>query len=435
VLIMPHRGNRALAVLAVLAVSTAEAHAQSRLDLEYALSARDGRSVDQGLPLTFGGVAPSQLRASGGWLYRDMVGLAAGVAYEWFVARGTDVVDAPVSTALQGLALHAGAAGQLHFGGLCLEGQVGWAYGFAPGLKLSGTTFAPSPFEHHGPQVGVRVEYRFARAFSAEARARWLPVSVGPSFAQLEAGARLVAGAWPIGPVELGVLAEYDFEHAWGARAQGDFSANAHRFGLGLRFAYRAKSEEPAGEAVPLPPPELKPEPPKSDALPVVPRVATGPGRISGTVLGIEGAHVSAGGREVTTGPGGRFVLEGVGPGPVELTATAAGFEKGEEVISVPPEGTAEVELSLRKVQAAPALVTVKGVVTSTRGAPLQARVSVPEAGVTVRTRKDGTYSLQLKGGRYTMRIEAAGYTAQTRTVDLDPGDQGIFHIELSPER
>jgi hypothetical protein len=33
--------------------------------------------------------------------------------------------------------------------------------------------------------------------------------------------------------------------------------------------------------------------------------------------------------------------------------------------------------------------------------------------------------------GKYTLVIEARGFLTQTKSVDVSPGDQAIFHAEL----
>ncbi|MEW5741417.1 MAG: carboxypeptidase regulatory-like domain-containing protein [Myxococcota bacterium] len=166
----------------------------------------------------------------------------------------------------------------------------------------------------------------------------------------------------------------------------------------------------------------------------------TGPGQVTGVVLAapdkpLAGVLVRAdGGAEKKTGPDGAFTLEGVGPGPVTVTAALAGYEKGEEVVQVPPEATATVTLTL-KATGVKAKATVKGLVVGSDGAVPKATVRVVELKKTVTVRGDGRFELEVPGGRYTLTIQAKGYVTQSKVVEVADGDQAIFHAELEKVR
>lgn len=166
----------------------------------------------------------------------------------------------------------------------------------------------------------------------------------------------------------------------------------------------------------------------------------TGPGRITGVVSSgpdkpLVGVLVRAdGGAEVKTDERGAFTLERVGPGPVTVTAAMMGFEKGEEVVQVPPEATAQVSFTL-KATGVRTKATVKGLVLGADGTVPKATVRVVEKKLTVKVKPDGRFELEVPGGRYTLTIQAPGYVMQSKVLELADGDQAIFHAELEKTR
>ncbi len=166
----------------------------------------------------------------------------------------------------------------------------------------------------------------------------------------------------------------------------------------------------------------------------------TGPGRITGRVLSgpdapLEGVLLRAGGgAAVKTDATGAFALEGVGPGLVRVTAAMTGFEKGEELVQVPPGSSAALTLTLRATSVR-ARATVKGVVVGADGAVPGATVRLLEKKLSVKSKADGRFELEVPGGRYTFSVQAPGYVTQTRPLELADGDQAIFHVELERAR
>jgi len=170
----------------------------------------------------------------------------------------------------------------------------------------------------------------------------------------------------------------------------------------------------------------------------------SGPGRIRGTAFAA--AAQQGGARaplaEVTVvGPkgvvqaraDGTFTLDEVGPGPVQVKATLKGYKPAEEVVSVPPEGEAAVELTLVR-ESAKVLASMRGQVRTLRGKPVSAFLKIPEAQISTRTGTDGRFTVRLPGGKYTVVFEAPGYVRQTKTVEVADGDQAIFYVDLSRE-
>ncbi len=164
----------------------------------------------------------------------------------------------------------------------------------------------------------------------------------------------------------------------------------------------------------------------------------TGPGSVRGVarITNPKGpaanVPIEVGGRVFRTGADGAFVLTDVGPGPVKVVVKAPGFQPLEELVSVPPGAEATLELALTKL-GQKSLATLRGLVRSTRGAPVPALVKVREAAANTRAGADGRFLIRLPGGKYTVVIEAKGYVTQTKSVDVGDGDQAIFHCDLEP--
>jgi hypothetical protein len=170
----------------------------------------------------------------------------------------------------------------------------------------------------------------------------------------------------------------------------------------------------------------------------------TGPGKIRGTAFAAppqQGgartplADVTIQGPRgaVRAAADGTFTLDEVGPGPVQLKATLKGFKPAEEVVSVPPEGEAAVELTLVR-ETAKVLASMRGQVRNLKGKPVAAVLKVPEAQISTRTGSDGRFNVRVPGGKYTVVFEAPGYVRQTKTVEVADGDQAIFYVDLSRE-
>lgn len=170
----------------------------------------------------------------------------------------------------------------------------------------------------------------------------------------------------------------------------------------------------------------------------------SGPGTIRGVVydkpadpskrVAVAKAVVQAGGKSFETDDQGAFAIPDVGPGLVQLKLSAKGFVSGEEVVQVPPEAEAKVELSLLREKVKP-LATLRGVVRGPGGKPLAAKLAIPEAKIVSQTNAAGEFKVQVPGGKYKVQVDAPGYIAQTKVVQVADGDQAIFNIDMHPTR
>ena len=170
----------------------------------------------------------------------------------------------------------------------------------------------------------------------------------------------------------------------------------------------------------------------------------TGPGTIRGVVKSdakadkpdapLEGAEVVAEGLPpVKTADDGSFSIPKAGPGPVKVTVKAKGFASGEEIVQVPAEAEASVTFTLAK-QGDKTPATIRGlIVRAGNGKPVKATVRITELNLNVQVKPDGRFVVQVPGGKYTLVIEAPGFIAQTKPVEVADGDQAIFHCDLQP--
>lgn len=157
-------------------------------------------------------------------------------------------------------------------------------------------------------------------------------------------------------------------------------------------------------------------------------RPATGP------PLPIAGAVISVPGRPVLkTDAEGKFRIEKIGPGPVSFKIRAAGYKPSEETAIIPSGGQSDIEVAL--TAANDSLAILRGQVRTSVGGPVKATLKVLEAKLTAQTKDDGSFMVRVNAGRYRVAFEAPGFTTQTRVVEIAPGDQALFYVDLSPER
>lgn len=164
----------------------------------------------------------------------------------------------------------------------------------------------------------------------------------------------------------------------------------------------------------------------------------TGPGRIRGVVRSGEaplpGAVLVAGEVTASSDGEGRFVLEGVGPGPVTVRVTKAEFTDAEEVAQVPAAAEATLDFTLVP-KTTEVRATLRGLIRAKSGEMVKATVRVVELKLKLPVKADGRFSADVPSGHYTLIIEARGFITQTKSVEVSGGDQAIFHTELEPSR
>jgi hypothetical protein len=167
--------------------------------------------------------------------------------------------------------------------------------------------------------------------------------------------------------------------------------------------------------------------------------VPTGPGRVAGVVRAgpdqpLAGAKVVSGAQTVTTSATGAYTLASVGPGAVKVKVTLEGYAPADEVVQVPPEGEASLDVTLEPV-AQRTKAKIRGVISSAAGPVAKATVRIVELKLKQAVKPDGRFEADVPGGKYTVIIEAPRHVTQTKTVEVADGDQAIFQIELEKVR
>lgn len=66
-------------------------------------------------------------------------------------------------------------------------------------------------------------------------------------------------------------------------------------------------------------------------------------------------------------------------------------------------------------------------------GPPVAARLGTKELGFEIASGADGKFLVRVPGGRYAVTIEADGFVAQNKVVEVADGDQAIFNVDLHP--
>ncbi len=166
----------------------------------------------------------------------------------------------------------------------------------------------------------------------------------------------------------------------------------------------------------------------------------TGPGQLRGVIRAAPGtplasATVVSGASQAVSQADGTYALEAVGPGPIAVRVTLPGYTPAEELLQVRPETIEELDVTLVPV-AQGTKAKLRGVVSSADGAVSKAVVRVVElTRQKVPVKADGRFEFDVPAGKYTIVIEAPKYVTQTKRIEVAPGEQAIFQIELEKAR
>ena len=167
------------------------------------------------------------------------------------------------------------------------------------------------------------------------------------------------------------------------------------------------------------------------------------PTRVAGRVVGpdgktpVPGALVSVAGMELppvaTDDPAGRFLSYDLSAGKVTLAVARSGYKAATANVELAAGTTSEVEITLEQITAPGALE----VHVRMEKAPMAANITLKggEAPITftVPAEKAG-YKAEYPAGKYTVELDAPGFLAQTREVELKEGATLSVAFELQPE-
>ncbi|MBN2192181.1 MAG: carboxypeptidase regulatory-like domain-containing protein [Polyangiaceae bacterium] len=213
-------------------------------------------------------------------------------------------------------------------------------------------------------------------------------------------------------------------------------------FYLGLRARL---APLPAPEAAPLVgPTETLAEGPT--ALPPEPAVLAPPPpgepilcSVAGTVVDESGAPIVDAAVKATVGEkvleertdaGGQFELRGEACGKGELAVTAVDFDPGARDVELTEAPGTVVEILLRPAVPAGEL---RGLVRALDGRPIAARIRVIGTNLETTTGTDGSFSMQVAPGSYTVEVVAEGFARQRRAVRIDNRGVTILNADLRP--
>jgi hypothetical protein len=150
------------------------------------------------------------------------------------------------------------------------------------------------------------------------------------------------------------------------------------------------------------------------------------------TVAGFEAGEVKVDNQT------GQFAL---GPIPIDgglvrIRVEASGYRPAEETIAKgAPNSTVEVALDMIPLaKSVPA--TIKGtIVDADNGRPIRGLISIRAEKKRYKADETGTFSIELRAGRYDVTIFSPGHIVQTKTVELKPGDVVILNVDMTPRR
>ena len=447
-------------------------------------------------PVNLTGFSPTTLHLSGAHFF-NRFGVDVEGRGELFFAKQT-VPATGLSVPLPAFDLSAAAAVRfVPLSWLTFEGQVGWAVGERSVITQDGALGTAHLF-FTGPSLGLVAGLAPTRAVSGQLYVRAVPVVFGlgtPTnfrLLSLSVGAQASLGALHLGDAQLGVAVSVEYAATGMVTNASWANQNALRLGVGLSVQQWMEEPPPPKPALPslkgrvlsstdqpvegavvvlddtertrsdasgaftfagvargkhrvsaskegASPVSLEVTTPSS-AVVLTLGAPTGPGRVAGVVRA--GATVLAGAevlavetqQRAKSGADGTYLLPRVGPGPVTVQVKAEGFTSAEEVVQVAPGGEAAVDFTLTPSTVA-VRATLRGLIRDTSGEPVKATVRVVELKLKLQVKADGRFTADVPSGKYTLVIEARGFVAQTKTVEVSGGDQAIFHAVLERVR
>lgn len=209
---------------------------------------------------------------------------------------------------------------------------------------------------------------------------------------------------------------------------------------LGARYVYQpakptlhAPTTKPAAMPArpPVSEPEPQPEPAKIDAALLVSVVNTQGEPLPDVRVALEP------GDELRTGGAGTARFSGLARGERALSVSADGFVAQELRAHIADALTTELRVVLETAQQESVLRVL--VRDAERGTPVTAQLTINPQGaskikrVQVSTAADGSFERTLPAGRYRVELRAAGYQAQTRSVEVLERGVTLFNVDLSP--
>jgi hypothetical protein len=278
--------------------------------------------------------------------------------------------------------------------------------------------------------LGVAVERRFA-SFALLGEWSW-DLHVGDaapdalaSPMRLSAGARLFAND----ALQVQLLAGVSPSDRPELTASGPLQVVEPRFWITSTVSFYFNATPTAMPSPTAPPPVA---PPPAAPAPVYGMIAgraldaAGSAPLSGVSIAVDGRDA------VLTDAEGRFAIDQLPEGVLELRVSAPGFRAVGARASVIAGETAELDVALERELPEGQL---HGTVRGFDGAPLVARIHVKPIGAVVESAQDGSFELDVAPGMYRVVISAPGYRSQERPVVVEHNGVTVIVVELSAAR
>ncbi len=384
--------------------------------VRYGVAVRSGSQQDEGPGLVYQGLTPNDVALQLWYFGPGHFGGALTVQREGFGLFG----DGGLITAGSLLRASASGAARVSFGPARLEGTVG--YGFSQ-LPAFGSSASPAfaAFSRHALLVGARASMDLG-PFSLEARGEYplaLAVSDGrgtsASAFGFAAGASLLLPLGRADSLAYGVVLDYQYvtDRVTGPERLESTQTLSR---AGIAFELEWLTDAPAR--------------PVLGALDVAVLDAT-----SGSPIPNASVTVAWGGQEraLSADADGRLSVEGVPPGPVRATATAAGYVPLEAQGEVLAHQRASLELRVQKEPPKVGGLTVT-VLDKLTQSPLAGATVVVQGSEYISNASGRVVLADLPSGPLEVSATLQGYKPGAEVASIAPGKTAELPIALVKE-
>jgi hypothetical protein len=193
--------------------------------------------------------------------------------------------------------------------------------------------------------------------------------------------------------------------------------------GLSATYTWATSAPPPTAASTPAPGPSQP--------------VAKPSARLHGQVLtpsgtGLAGAtltlHHDDAEQTATSDAQGAFTFAALPAGAHVLRVSAEGFTADERTLDVQDGDGPELQITLKRELPQG---QIRGTVRRFDGKPVVASVAIAELGITLQTRDDGTFEIDVPPGEYSVAVKARRFRPQTRKARVDIQGVAILIVEL----
>lgn len=293
-----------------------------------------------------------------------------------------------------------------------------------------------SSFNRFGARVGIEYDTRYLGPFLEVGFEPFLG-SGAPSFSRSPGILTFGARVWPSKSHGLQLLAALDLaltgvgDGTSPTDAADKYAFVLPRWNLIFRASYRfdpfAKPAARHTEVGDQPPP---PAPKRGVATGVVLDERTG-SPVAAAQVAVAAGDEGTVSRLAVDPERAEFRTYPLAAGRRSLTVSATGYETATIAVQIEADRETPVQVRLRpKLSIAPGTIrgTVKGL---GQGGAVEATVLIPELDQTVQVSPDGTFTVEVKPGTYTVNISAPGYRTQRKSLRVEESSAVILNVEL----